>query len=193
MHFLSQIQRYLEETYGLHTGLDVTAFIRWTEGFDRLGEMVIEEEKGNLNLAIIFDRDILAAWDRGRETLKPREVSVPFEEVSHFVYLAFNHERGRNVTPLELELQSEVDRIMLAFHGETLKVSHENRKSLLAELFEKKYVSSQYEESRLMAVKLLKHLAGGDPSAWSKAEFETLRKFFHSDLSEKLHLVRKLS
>jgi hypothetical protein len=118
-------------------------------------------------------------------------VSVPFEEVSHFVYLSFNHNRRRSVTALEMEIQSEVDRILLAYHG-SFALPTLTRARLLEELFDKPYEhkNKRYEEARLAASQFMRRLSGGDPHAWTPAEFEQLRKFFHSDLSEKIRMSR---
>jgi hypothetical protein len=217
MKSLNAIQNQIEEIYGARTGLNVDDFVRPVKNFAGLGELLIEQESsGDLNLALLFDRDILAAWQQtnagsnnslsSNETpnLEPsqnqdhRPLSVTFEEVSHFVYLAYNHNRGRNITELEMEIQSEVDRIVLAFHG-PFDVHPEARTRLLSELCDETYTEqklgsakrNRYEYSRRVAARFLNGLSSGDPHAWSPAEFETLRRFFHNDLGGKLLLAER--
>ncbi len=190
MKFLSDIQKTLEENYGAFTGLDVRHFVREAPQLKELGTLLVEHEvhSDDLNVALLFDRDVLQAVNAGEKALEKRSLSVSFEEVSHFVYLSFNHGRGRNITTLEMEMQSEIDRIVLAFSS-SLNVGSAKRDALLQELLEKPYENIKYEEARLAASKFIRQLSGGDPSAWSPREQSLLRQFFHSDLSEKLRLA----
>ncbi len=192
MKIFYEIQSFLEETYGAKTGLDVRDFIRPVAGLDNLGQLWVDQtQNGDLDVAVLLDRDILAAWEKPQD-LSPRALSVSFEEISHFVYLAYNHERKRNITRLELEAQSEVDRILLAFH-KTHEAHPHGGENLLNELVAIPYsdqAGSTYEEARELASKFIRNLSGGDPRTWTPTEFEILRKFFHSDLSEKIHLAR---
>lgn len=192
MSFLKSIQGHLEDRYGATTGLNVEDFLRLHPDLPGLGELLVETEtqgaEVHLNLALLLDRDIHSAWQNS-QTLREIEISVPFEEVSHFVYLCWNHARGRNVTKLEMEIQAEVDRILLAYHG-NLGVSDDQAKALLGSLLEKPYDHAQYEESRLTAAGFVRSLP--DPAKWSREEFRRLRAFFHNDLGGKIALGRKL-
>ena len=206
MKFLSQIQHTLEDRYGAVTGLDVLDFVRTAPLVPGLGSLLVEQLMGHdLDIALLLDRDILAAWnpspagpihpeaDPSMGPFGKRSVSVPFEEVSHFVYLAYNHNRGRNITALEMEMQSEVDRIFLAFHGD-FKISNQCQKDLMNELLEVPYTQTEnnprYETARKAAADFVRRLSGGDPRAWSETEFERLRRFFHSDLGRKMGMSK---
>lgn len=187
MRFLNDIQRAIEDTYGAATGLDVRDFVVPRADFKPLGSLLVAQlAQDDLDVALLFDRDVLAAF----EGSAPKAVAVSIEEVSHFVYLSYNHARGRNVTALEMEMQSEVDRILLAFHG-TLDIDANVRAHLLTELYEHRYPDERYEAGRRAAARLVRGLSGGDPRAWTAREFELLRRFFHSDLSEKLSLAER--
>jgi len=199
MKFLQQIQFFLEEQYGARTGLNVSDFVRITPKLDDLGKLIVEQDpsSNDINLALLLDRDIYAAYDNSKPSSSNnsyRWMSVSFEEVSHFVYLSYNHNRGRNITSLELELQSEVDRILLAFHS-GLTQDRIKHSALLNELYNNSYSQdSHYETARQFAAsfvfQLCSEVSGNDPRAWTPLEFNKLRKFFHSDLSEKIHLSR---
>ena len=103
MECFKKIQAQLEEIYGVKTGLDVRDFVRSTPCLKKLGEMLVEQDIKNrdLNIALLFDRDVLAAFEPQSTTeprtglektsLGSRAFSVSFEEISHFVYLSFNH------------------------------------------------------------------------------------------------------
>jgi hypothetical protein len=191
MSFLKSIQGHLEDRYGAATGLNVEDFLRLHPGLPGLGELLVETQtegpEVHLNLALLLDRDIHTAW-QSTQNLREIEISVPFEEVSHFVYLCWNHARGRNVTKLEMEIQAEVDRILLAYHG-NLGVSAAQAKTLLESLLEKPYDHAKYEESRQTAAGFVRSLP--DPARWGASEFRRLRAFFHNDLGGKINLSQK--
>lgn len=194
MKFLKQIQDSLEEFYGAKTGLNVMDFVRPTEGNRRKGELLVEQnpQSEDINLALLLDVDILEAWQSFSKPDKEEQVSVPIEEVSHFVYLAFNHNRGRNITQLEMEIQSEVDRVLLAFHG-SFEFDSQVQTSILNSLFEKSYTSQNYEEARLASAQFLRTLCQRNPKDWTRLDFERLRRFFHNDLPGKMLLSQEKS
>jgi len=183
MQFLKSIQDQLEAKYGVSTGLDIRKFIQLKKDHPELGSLLIHQHNDDIDLTVLLDRDIFEAWN-----CSARAVSVPCEEISHFVYLGYNHQRGRNITRLEMEIQSEVDRVLLAFHG-NLDVSKEHQNLLYNEVLNSSYKKTHYEESRIIARNFLTKLK--HPQTWSELEHAKLRKFFHSDLSEKLYLTYK--
>jgi hypothetical protein len=186
---LARVQRHLEEAYGARTGLDIRDFVRTIPGLDGLGRLLVHTDASrDLDLALLLDRDLFSAWSLGTGA-QTRTHSVVFEEASHFVYLAFNHHRGRDVTGLEMEIQSEVDRIFLAF-GPDAPLGPEAKEQLLVELLNSPYQASPYETARRAAASFVRSL-GADPRSWDSESFERLRRFFHSDLGEKLHWSRR--
>jgi hypothetical protein len=192
---LLNIQEKLEETYEFRTGLDVRDFVLSRENFSELGRLEVHQSKSevaDLDLAVILDRDLLSAYLNGSEDSRvstSRATSVVFEEISHFVYLAFNHLRGRNITRLEMEIQSEVDRILLAYDQST-QTSSEIRESLWKEMTGSTYSDPRYEASRRAALGFIRSLSSENPAAWTRTERQNLLRFFHSDLSEKLYLSK---
>ncbi len=191
---LLTVQLTLENAYDLETGLDVRDFVLPENNFKELGKLEVVQKtspQNDLDLALIFDRDILSAFTgdlSADDDFQHRATSVVFEEISHFVYLAYNHNRGQNVTRLEMEIQSEVDRIILAF-DERIAVPDNIRESLWLEFMEKNYLQPQYEEARRAALRFTRGLKSENPAAWSRCEKERLLRFFHGDLSQKLFLA----
>lgn len=189
---LLQIQRDLEDHYGAYTGLSVHDFLSVSQeklhDYGRM-EVVQYDDHPDIDLRLLFDRDILSAWQTNQTPRDPKPVSVVVEEISHFVYLSFNHQRGRNVTRLEMELQSELDRIWIAFHG-SIQVTKDTATELLKSFLFTPYQDPVYEKAREIARSLLKNVVGLDPARWGASEFDTLRRFYHSDLGEKIHLAR---
>lgn len=198
MKFLEETQSFLESTYQASSQLCVSEFVRPLPKFTNLGTLLVEHvpseggEARDLNLALLLDRDLLGAWDPKREPLEWsfRSAQVVFEEVSHFVYLGFNHLRDRNVTSLEMEIQSEVDRVLLASHG-PFSMSPAWSERFIEELKFRKYPSSRHEEARWIALEFLRGVGLKNIRNWGLVEFQKLLKFFHSDLAEKIHLSKR--
>jgi hypothetical protein len=200
MTVFKNLQFFLEETYGVKTGLDVSEFIRPLPKLDSLGQLLIDQSNDEEpSVALLLDRDIFEAWCSFSQSSEvsekdSRRFSVVCEELSHFVYFGYNHQRGRNITALEMEIQSEIDRILLAFHAK-LNVTESVKIKLVHELNEISYpteMGPRYEESRITAKNFLNQLGLKNPQAWAAKEFSILRNFFHNDLPGKLALSKKI-
>jgi hypothetical protein len=119
---LDRVQRGLELLYRVDTELDVRDFV--IDAADRalLGparapreQLLVAEHDGELELGLFVDERALAnlAANDPRARLDDGNLSdflLTVEGVSHFVYLAWNARRRRQVSALELELQAEVDK-----------------------------------------------------------------------------------
>lgn len=126
---LKKIQDRLLELYRLKTGHNVEDFAapvleddaNATVVQSRLGQeaLIVRQSGQHLELALFVDPAVLNNLERedpfsflGRHNLKAFCTAV--EGVSHFLYLVLHAEENRPVTQLELELQAEVDKYLLA-------------------------------------------------------------------------------
>ncbi len=186
---LRELQSSLEDYYGAATKLNVCDFIRFEKQLERPAYLKIKQDSTtcDLELAILLDRDIFSASDC--DTSKHWRILA--EEVSHFVYLAFNHNRGRNVTVFEMELQSEIDRVVLASRKSHSPLTCDQ---VLFDLFHNLYrdPSFAYEESRKLAAKLIWNIMQNKQSIVGRENDKIIREFFHSDLPQKLHILSQL-
>lgn len=189
MKHLEAIQKELERFYRVSTGLQVSDFVKVAEDLPEGGTLLVNQtDSRDLELALVFDRDIEAAFHNQADTqAHQHSTSVSIEEVSHFVYLSVKHQMDQDVRQVELELQSEVDRILLAFHG-SVGISKDGRQQLWENLSSKPYDNDRYEDSRRAAVRFLRKLSNGRPEAWTAREFEVLREFFLADFSRKIRM-----
>jgi hypothetical protein len=160
----------------------VNEFVRIIPGLNPRGSLWVEQQASSpdLNVAVLLDRDLFEALP-----FEAPSVSVGLEEVSHFVYLNYNHERGRNITRLEMEIQAEVDRIVLAFDPR-LGVAPSMADSFWEDLHQKSFEDSRYETARLAASRFLKSLKYHDPRSWTPAEFQSIERFYELSLQDKL-------
>lgn len=191
-------QALLEDFYGAKTQLNVCDFVRFVrtaqcdESVNKNtspAQLLLKQDpdQKNIDIALLLDRDIFSA----SHSQPHRSWSILFEEVSHFVYLCFNHHRDRNVSRLEMELQSEVDRVLLAHLMDGGLAEANVLDGIIQDLFENSYEDlERYEKGRQWAIKYFQKMTKINPREWSSKEYQSLRSFFHRDLSEKIHLLR---
>lgn len=172
----------------MNTGLDIRSFTKSVSTSTK-NQLLIDQHKyanndsEDVDLCLLLQRDVLSAFDP-HSSQCPNKIGILFEEVSHFVYFTFNHVQKRNVTQLEMEIQSEVDRILLS------KFILDNHNSLHSQLITKRYCCPKYEFSRGTAADFLSKLSHSDSKKWSKRDHKKIISFFHSDLTQKIHLSR---
>ncbi len=125
---LRRTQRQIERLYGIaapHAAeaflLDDPALARILHGdgwSDTDESLLVREEGGDLELSLFLDGALLERLARASPYHELGDGNLAdfwslVEGVSHFVYLTWNAARNRSVTPLELELQGEVDKFTL--------------------------------------------------------------------------------
>jgi len=74
-----------------------------------------------------------------------RAFAVGVEEVSHFLYLLFHAQTGRQVSQLEMELQGEVDKFVLSYFA-FAQEGHSPEK-VFDELFDQFFVKFRWQDS----------------------------------------------
>ena len=82
-------------------------------------KLLIQQEGESLNLALYLDPDLLQRLDADdpTESLHGENLHdfwMALEGISHFLYLTWNAGYDRSVSLLEMELQAEVDKYILA-------------------------------------------------------------------------------
>ncbi len=127
---LRTLQRQLEHIYEVSVDEDVDRFlvtdadlVRQLESGSRARavpeKLLVHQDGDYVDVALYLDEQLLAHWqaDDPIERLHDGNL-VTFltvlEGVSHFLYLTWNATHDRGVTLLELELQAEVDKFILA-------------------------------------------------------------------------------
>ncbi len=120
---LVDVQRWLEGLYALAPQAPVTDFViphHEAAAYPGGGSRTLVKEEGELvSVGVVLDESVAASLRRSdpRVRLDSANLSAfatATEEVSHFVYLLFCAEVERSVTQLELELQAEVDKYLVA-------------------------------------------------------------------------------
>jgi hypothetical protein len=120
---LLEVQRRLESLYALERNQPVTEFVLPEERATRLpgggSRTVVSHDEAGLALAVVFDRASVAGLRHADPRVRLHcgnlgPLCTLIEEVSHFLYLSFCARSARSVSQLELELQGEVDKFLIA-------------------------------------------------------------------------------
>ncbi len=122
---LRALQGGLEQTYRVSTELDVGDFLVDAERSRDLAaraseeQLLVHEVDGELSVGLYVDARALAHLERAdpRQRLDDENLGdflLALEGVSHFVYLTHRAQAKRSVSAVELELQAEVDKWLVA-------------------------------------------------------------------------------
>lgn len=119
---LGRLQRGIEQLYRIDTRVDVDDFLIDAEARDQLGvsrapreQLLVSQTDETVEIGLFVDRDSLANLERNDPSRALGDHNLgdfllAIEGVSHFVYLVWRAAADRPVSPLELELQAEVDK-----------------------------------------------------------------------------------
>jgi len=118
---LAELQRALELAYRVAPGMDVRDFVIDERARDSFllhrtprEQLLLREARGELEVALYVDAATLARLEPGLSDDNLGEFVLAVEGVSHFLYVAVRAAVERPFSALELELQAEVDKYLLA-------------------------------------------------------------------------------
>ena len=150
LEVLSALQCLIERLHGTSAGLDVRSFLvaeaSWRElpgaRAGLLEQLFVREGAEGMDLGLYLAPEVVRGLthDNPQRCLHAGNLElfcIALEGVSHFVLVAWRATIGRPVTPLELEMQAEVDKfvaawLLLAEQGQPLISSAE---PLMRQLF----------------------------------------------------------
>jgi hypothetical protein len=117
------VQRQLESLYALEPEQPVSEYLVPPDAVRHLpgggSRTLVAQQGDDVSVGVVLDDSVGAGLERSdpRERLDASNLG-PFstltEEVSHFLYVLFRAKSDRPVTQLELELQGEVDKYLVA-------------------------------------------------------------------------------
>ena len=135
-----EMQDALERRYDLSLPCQVTPFVSHDHDLVRqlTGEtkippemLLIREETGNLDITLFLERSLIDSTSSGNANHHSSEEYDDYctilEGVSHFVYLVWNAQYGRQVKPIEMELQAEVDKFVFSALADSDPETNESR------------------------------------------------------------------
>jgi hypothetical protein len=219
IHAVKKIDRALKRFYRLENVLPAEGFLvvppdpssasQSASTAASKGALLIVDQahtkEASLELGIYFHSSIrtelntLENWPRAEWSKDQRQAfSVATEEISHFNYLVEKASKGQAVSQMEMELQGEVDRFLLAFMAER----HQRKAPSFDEIFETYFVKFRwdagleeqkrirYEDANRIAKALLSKLrpAFKNHRRWPELVAE-LRRFYNATASEKVRVA----
>ncbi|MBI4126164.1 MAG: hypothetical protein HY465_01590 [Deltaproteobacteria bacterium] len=202
-----RVQRLLMQLYGLHhiPNIDQHLIATIPEGAttvvghrDLQREAVFVCETGDgLEIGVYLDPAILKRLSRGHAHTRADDLSCVAEGVSHFIYLTDRYLEGRTCTPLELELQAEVDKFLTRALL-TLESDGRPPRDLFYRQFEGVSYDAtlstdertRYETANHFAAKFCHDLADHYLYPFRRGDLiDHVRPFFHEGLQEKIARV----
>ncbi len=214
---LNRLQRHLENIYEVQSGYRVADFViddpalaRRLDSTPNARELpeklLIQQDGESLNLALYLDPHLLRRLDDNdpteslhRENL--HDFWMALEGISHFLYLTWNAGHERSVTLLEMELQAEVDKYILAaflfgrqlrglvpkaLHPQLFHAARFDDRLDAAERY--RYRSANYFASRFCSYIEKEFLQPGARSGL----VNTLRRFYRLTQQRKIKAIRHL-
>jgi hypothetical protein len=129
---LERLQTHLEDIYEVQTPHRVNDFViddpdlvAQLDGGDNAREipekLLIHQDGENIDIALYLDAELVKRLEDNDPTQSLHNHNIcdfwlALEGISHFLYFTWNAEFERGVSLLELELQAEVDKYVLAVH-----------------------------------------------------------------------------
>ena len=117
---LRALQGGLEAMYRVETDLDIADFLVGVgDGRDTREQLLFREKAGEVEIGLFVDERTLENLElrdpaRRLDERNLQDFLLAVEGVSHFVYLAHRARQERQVSAVELELQAEVDKYLVA-------------------------------------------------------------------------------
>ncbi len=161
MKLLSQIQNSLSTLNGYQTINDLEGFLYPSE---KKNELIIREQGGEAEILLCIQTKIL---EKLKDLSLPEDfnlkhasdLAIVVEELSHFNTFCFSAERDREVSPLDLEIQGEIDKF-----GVFLQMLHKRneesmREKIFALLFENISFKNDLKSDELERYQNAHHIA----------------------------------
>ncbi len=214
---LNRLQRHLENIYEVQSGYRVADFLIDDRGLarhldstsnarDTPEKLLIQQEGESLNLALYLDPGLLQRLDADDPTeslhgANLHDFWMALEGISHFLYLTWNAGYDRSVSLLEMELQAEVDKYILAAFLFGRQMRGMVPKALYRQLFE--YASfderldeaerHRYRSANYFASRFCSHIQREFLQPGSRGGLiNTLRRFYRLTQHRKIKAIRHL-
>ena len=214
---LNRLQRHLENIYEVQSGYRVADFLIDDPALARRldstpnprdlpEKLLIRQDGESLDLALYLDPDLLRRLDDNDPTESLHgdnlhDFWMALEGISHFLYLTWNAGHERSVSLLEMELQAEVDKYILAAFLFGRQMRGLVPKALYRQLFHAARFDERLDAAERYRYQSANYFAGRFCSYIEK-EFlkpgarsglvNTLRRFYRLTQQRKIKAIRHL-
>ena len=214
---LNRLQRHLENIYEVQSGYRVADFLiddpalarrldSTPNARDIPEKLLIRQDGESLDLALYLDPDLLRRLDANDPTESLHgdnlhDFWMALEGISHFLYLTWNAGHERSVSLLEMELQAEVDKYILAAFLFGRQMRGLVPKALYRQLFHAARFDDRLNEAERYRYRSANYFAGRFCSYIEKEFLQpgarsglvnTLRRFYRLTQHRKIKAIRHL-
>lgn len=214
---LTQLQRHLSRLYETPTEYDIYDFLITDPAIARAitpqghcsneERLLISQSDHHLDISVYLDHKTLTQlnYDDPIKALHEGNLSafmLALESVSHFQYLCWNANFDKSVTLLELELQAEVDKYVMALtllrtQGTTTDTNTVHRRLFKNVHFRRDLEDqdrSRYQAANNYAAKYCRNLSDNFPTHQNQADFlSELRRFYRLTQNEKIRRIESMA
>ena len=183
-----ELQRNLEILYRLETQPSVEPFLYRLKSEDH-PELLLRKEGDEYSLRVLIgERTLDAIEEQGLSNVSLQQFVNAAEEISHFTYLCWAIANEREVSLLDVELQGEIDKFLLAQHYFSAGTD------LFHHLFERCFLKPTLTRAQRERYTEANRLGGKFCKAWMSGEknLEDLRKFYRLSSQGRLQRTQKM-
>lgn len=191
------LQKKIEELYRLAGCPEAKKYILSPKQFKKLSDATDEpqvlymDEGSDATLGIYLGSDIFHRIKKNQKIFSFKDFCVMAEEISHFIYIVWSKSNDKKINLLDLELQAEVDKYVLATNffkskGEVFEKIFESfrmRKNL------RKDEEERYYTAHRLGKKLASNLQKTKISSIQKINW--LRMFYRQSITSRILLIEK--
>jgi len=191
------LQKKIEEIYRLNRCPEVNQYLLSPKEFKKFSKtsdnpQVIYVDEGNdATLGVYFGKRIFKRIKNKVKIFTLQDFCVMTEEISHFIYLVWSKSNGKKITLLDLEIQAEVDKYLLA----TSFFSSKNDvfSNIFGRFMLRKNLGKEEQSRYIEATRLGKKLA----ATWRKRKISNkekmgwLRHFYRQNPANRIWMIEK--
>ncbi len=194
---IESIQKRIQDIYRLPIFpkvhqylLSPAQFHSFSNGLDR-PQVIYLDEEADASIGVYLGKKVFKSITRNKHVFSIQDFCVVAEEVSHFVYLLWSKCNSKKINLLDLEIQAEIDKFLLADE------IFQNDKMMIDKLFThfsmRKGLSKEEVERYLTANRLGKKLA----MEWKKKKISHpqkvnwLRFFYRQNPHSRISMIER--
>ncbi|MCB0307829.1 MAG: hypothetical protein KDD48_00540 [Bdellovibrionales bacterium] len=159
-------------------------------------QVVLKEDEGELSLAVHLGSEIVdRVREHGWSNLELHEFMTAAEEISHFLYLGYSATQDKQVSLLDVEVQAEIDKFLLALHY------FPDDEEVITRLFERihwregltKAEEWRYREANRLGLRMATWINQNVREGTMQSDtVEFLRLFYRMETTKRLSKVEKM-
>ncbi|MEZ4845722.1 MAG: hypothetical protein R2877_01755 [Bdellovibrionota bacterium] len=191
------LQKKIEKIYRLSSCPEAQQYVLSPKQFKKMSrspdkpQVIYRDEGEDVSLGIYLGSDLFKQVKRKNKVFSFQDFCVMTEEISHFVYLVWSKANGKIINLLDLELQAEVDKFMLAsdFFGSGKDIfgklfKHFHMRKNLGQDEQERYFTANRLGKKFAQAMIHTKMSSIDKMNW-------LRMFYRQNISNRILMIEK--